>query len=103
MQDIVNKIIEIEKSSHKITNPAIKQKQELDHEIHNEIDELKANLYARAQIRIDKILNTEKQNYETNLQKINDDFQKKKKTLEQKYSEHKDLWINELYNTILGR
>ncbi|MPN07168.1 hypothetical protein SDC9_154434 [bioreactor metagenome] len=103
MQDIINKIIEIEKSSRNITEPAIKQKEELDEEINSEIEKLKADLYARAQVRVDKIIESEKSNYEANLAKVDNEYKHSQQILEQKYSENKDIWINSLYDKILGR
>ncbi|MPM78044.1 hypothetical protein SDC9_125054 [bioreactor metagenome] len=103
MQDIINKIIEIEKSSRNITEPAIKQKEDLEYEINSEVEKLKTDLYERAHLRIDKIMNAEKKNYESNLEKVNSEFKNSGQILEHKYTENKDIWVNDLYNRILGR
>jgi hypothetical protein len=101
MQDIIKKIIEIDKMAQKLTDEAFELKKEAEISIENDKKLLREQYIQKARIRIS--LNTEKE--QEFLKKCLNDIDNKHNEIEARLksidSENRKRWVQDLYNRVI--
>jgi predicted AlkP superfamily phosphohydrolase/phosphomutase len=102
MQDIIKKIIEIDKMAQKLTDEAFELKKEAEISIENDKKLLREQYIQKARKRI--TLNTEteqtflKQSLEE-IEKKHDEIEARLKSID---AENRKKWVNDLYSRVIG-
>lgn len=103
MQDIIKKIIEIDRMAQKMSDESINLKKEAEIAVKNDTKMLREKYIENARKRIQ--VNTETE--EKFLQETLDDIGAKSGVTETKirdiFAQNKDKWVDEIYNRVLGR
>lgn len=102
MQDIIQKIIEIDQMAQKMTDDALALKSEAEASIESDKKALRQQYIEKAHKRIAVTAQTE----EKFLSETLDDISKKYAAISQKldgvYERDHGKWVNELYNKVIG-
>ena len=101
METLINKIVECEKQAQDIIKDSKLMKQNLENDIKKEIEEIKKKEFDYA----DKIIGEFKDKEAAKLKKALDEaeYNHKKQidTLNKKFTDNKEKWINEIFNRII--
>lgn len=102
MQDIIKKIIEIDKTAQKMTNDALALKSQAETSIEQDKKDLREKYIQRARRRIDVTAKTE----EKFLEEALDEIKKRYNGVSAKLNENFDLnhkrWAEEIYERVIG-
>ena len=102
MQDIIQKIIEIDRMAQKMTDDALAMKNEVEASIDSDKKKLREDFVARARHRISVTAETEKKFLEEALAEIDKKYSDVAEKLNTLYNEKHDLWVNDLYSKVIG-
>jgi hypothetical protein len=102
MQDIIQKIIEIDEAAQKMTDDALALKAEAEASIESDKKVLREKYIAKARARIQKNAETEQKFLEEALGEIEQKYAAVSQRLDNVYNEQHEKWVNELYNKVIG-
>ena len=102
MPDILNKIVECENLAKEIVVSA-KQQQEQDlDEMQSKIREMRKTELAKAYDEISSSTDITKRAFKDASAEIDGKFGKKVETLDERYRENKEKWLNEMFDRVVG-
>lgn len=101
--DIVTKMLEIEKRAKSIVSEANIRKEHIEEEINSETEKMTTSYINRANLRVQKVMDFENRSAEEKLENIRKDTEKSMAKIKQTYETNKEKWINDLYDKIVGR
>lgn len=102
MQEIINKIIEIDHKAQKMTDDALSMKTKTQAEIENDIKDLHERYMQRAQRRINVTADTEQKFLDEALDEIKKKYDGKKAILNESYNGNHVQWASEIYKRVIG-
>ena len=102
MQDIIQKIIEIDRRAQKMTDEAVELRKEAEASIESDKKALREKYIDRARRRIAITNETEEKYLAGMLEDINKKYDDTSNALDAKYDQNRDQWVNELYNKVIG-
>lgn len=102
MQDLINKIIEIENSAQEITRQAKQQQQSLPQQLDEEISSMRARLHKEAQGRLGRIEQTEKEAADKALSEVRSRFQAALNSIDAAKCSHQQQWEEEIFRQIIS-
>lgn len=100
MDELIEKIIQIENNAQEITRQAKDQQKHLPERIDEEVSQLKARLTAEAEHRLEMVKQTEQENADAELQALRSRMDQARATIEQKRAENQDRWEDEIFRRI---
>lgn len=103
MEQIINKIIEVEKRAQEIMDEARKMKENLPSSIVKDTKELNENYMLRAMKRLEIVKENEQKFLEETEAELNAKKTADLEKLQQNFDANCDKWALSLYNRILGR
>lgn len=102
MQDIIKKIIEIDRNAQKMTEEALALKSEAESAIEKDKSALREQYIARAKKRIEITARTEESFLEEALDDINKKYSSAAAQLKSKYDNNHSQWAEEIYKRVIG-
>lgn len=100
--DIIEKLMEIERRAQEIIGEADNRKAHIEEEIQSEVSKMDADYTAEANARVKKIIAFEEEEANKKLDKIKKDTEASKKKIHDTYIQNKDRWLDELYKKVIG-
>lgn len=101
MDKIIEKLISIEENAHKVVKTVRDMETNFDDDVSESIDELKANIQAKADGKIAYINKFEKDNAENKIEQVKSQLGQSYKNLEERYSANKEVWVDGIVNKII--
>ena len=102
MQDIIQKIIEIDKNAQKMTEEARQSRLEAEKAVHAEMDKLRSEYLERAHARIRKTQATEEAFQMEALKEIERKHNVTADSLRGMYEQNREKWVDQLFNRVIG-
>jgi hypothetical protein len=102
MQDIIQKIIEIDHMAQKMTDDALALKSEAEAYIENDKKAMREKYIEKAHDRIKLTAETEQSFLTEALDDINKKYAAVSQKLDRVYESEHDRWVGELYNKVIG-
>jgi hypothetical protein len=102
MQDVINKMIELDKQAQKLTKEAQALKDGIDIKIDAEKKEMRENYLEKAKNRIDIVADTEKNIADEKIKEIEESSVFQNANIEKQYLANKDKWVDLIYNNIFN-
>lgn len=102
MQEVINKIIEIDHKAQKMTDEALSMKAQSQASIEKDIQGLHEKYMQRANRRIKVTTDTEQKFLDEALDEIKAKFDSKKAALQENYDSNHVRWAGEIYNRVIG-
>lgn len=102
MQDIIKKIIEIDKKAQKMTEDALAEKNKAEKSIENDKKALREKYLTRARHRIDLTAQTEEKFLQESLQDISKKYENAGVKLQGIYNDQHEKWVSEIYTRVIG-
>lgn len=100
MDELIEKIIQIENNAQEITRQAKDQKKHLPERIDEEIAQLKTRLSAEAEHRLQLVRQTEEENAQAELQALRTHMEQARATIEQKRAQNQAQWEDAIFRRI---
>lgn len=102
MQDIIKKIIEIDKTAQKMTSDALALKSEAESSIEQDKNALREKYIQRAKRRIDVTAQTEEKFLEEALDEIKQRYDGISAKLNENFNLNHKRWAEEIYERVIG-
>jgi DNA-binding protein H-NS len=102
VQEVINKIIEIDHKAQKMTDDALSMKAQTQADIEKDIKNLHEKYMQRAERRIKVTTDTEQKFLDESLDEIKSKYNNKKAVLNKSYDSNHAQWANEIYNRVIG-
>ena len=103
MENIINRILELDKQTRKMALDSNELKVNADKEIKEKTKEITQNYKIKAEQKIEKIIAEETEFLEKKLKQKEQDIKKSLNKLDEKFVKHKDEWVTELTHNTLHR
>ena len=103
MDNVLNQIIDIEHSAQEMIKKAEEEKKGIIENSINICSEIKKDILARQEKRLDIMLQNEQKIADEKTSNIKEQSAAKLDILMSLYSEKKEAWIQDIYNNIIGR
>ena len=103
MEEIIEKIMEIEDRAQEIISDAKKADNGLDEAIAEKSKELEADIERRAHEREEYVKNVEEKDTEEKISAVKKELDEKIAGLERQYKANKDAWVNGIVENVIGR
>ena len=103
MEEIIEKIMEIEDRAQEIISDAKKADNGLDESIAEKSKEIEADIERRAHEREEYVKNVEEKDTEEKISAVKKEFDEKIAGLESQYKANKDAWVNGIVENVIGR
>ena len=103
MEEIIEKIMEIEDRAQEIISDAKKADNGLDEAIAEKSKELEADIERRAHEREEYVKNVEEKDTEEKISAVKKELDEKIARLESQYKANKDAWVNGIVENVIGR
>lgn len=103
MEQVINKIIEVEKRAVQIMDEARKIKDELPNQIKKDADALNALYLEKEKARIEKVRESEKAYFEQSSAELDERKKIDIEKMQKAFDENADKWVDILFNRITGR
>ncbi len=101
MDEIIDKIIEIEERANEIVSDAEKAKEGFLDQIEKESEKLRLDIEQRAKKKNEMLRNYEDGEAEKKIAEINSKNKEAMAMLDAKYEENKDKWIEDIVNNVI--
>jgi len=101
MNDVINKIIEIEKKAQDVIDATQDTLKEMDCETNSQIDEIKTNIFKRAENKVQQIRDLESDEIQRTIEFDREKFEDKKKKLNQIFQSNFEIWQQETIDKIV--
>lgn len=102
MQDIIKKIIEVDRMAQKMTDDALALKGEAEKSIENDKKALREKYIQRARKRIEVTAATEEKFLEESLDEIKNKYSGIAANLQENYEQNHAKWAGEIYKRVIG-
>ncbi|CDZ24457.1 hypothetical protein CCDG5_1343 [[Clostridium] cellulosi] len=102
MQDIIKKIIEIDKTAQKMTNDALALKEQIKSSIEQDKKDLRDKYIQRARRRIEVTAQTEEKFLQEALDEIKARYDGISTKLKEQYELNHERWAEEIYKRVIG-
>ncbi len=102
MDNIINKILEIDRQSDEKIEAARKQSEDIKKQADSEGEKIRLDCIERADKRIEKVEENEKKHAEETISGLNAEKQSKIDALDKLFNESHDNWKNEIVKSIIG-
>lgn len=102
MQDIIQKIIEIDKRAQKMTAEAQAARTEAEKTVHQDTNKLRDEYLARARRRIEKTRATEETFEQQSLKEIEEKHAATADSLRAMYEKNRAQWVEQLFQKVIG-
>ena len=102
MDEIINKILDIDRQAEERLLQAEKDKTKILNEAKLQEMEIKENCILRADDRIEKVELSEKQSADEQIEKITSEMKAKMADLDKLFNDNKEKWENEIFHRIVG-
>ena len=102
MQEVINKMIELDKQAQKLTEEAQSLKDGIDIKIDAEKKVMREDYLKRANDRIQIVLETEKKIADEKIKEIDESSVEQTASIEKQYLDNKDKWADDIYNNIFA-
>lgn len=102
MQDIIQKMIDIDRQAQKLTDDALALRRETEVEIKNDQKALREKYIADARQQIQKNSETEEQNLNRYLEEIEKKYAAISKNLDEIYEQNHDKWVEEMFKLVVS-
>lgn len=103
MEDLIMKIIDIEDRAQELIKDAKKADRELEERLENETKKLEKDIVRKAEVKRETLKQIENEDADRKIEEINSEVEKQIQSLNAKYIENKDKWVNEIVENIIGR
>lgn len=102
MQDIIQKIIEIDKMAQTMTSEAQQLRTETEQSIRKDKDKLRSDYLDRARKRIAKTAATEEGFQKQSLEEIEKKYAATADSLRAMYDKNRTQWVDQLFKKVIG-
>ena len=102
MDEIINKILDIDRQAEERLLQAEKDKTKILNEAKLQEMKIKENCISRADDRIEKVELSEKQGADEQIEKITSEMKAKMADLDKLFNDNKEKWENEIFHRIVG-
>lgn len=102
MDEIINKILDIDRQAEERLLQAEKDKIKILNEAKLQEMKIKENCILRADDRIEKVELSEKQSADEQIEKITSEMKAKMADLDKLFNDNKEKWENEIFHRIVG-
>ena len=102
MDEIINKILDIDRQAEERLLQAEKDKTKILNEAKLQEMEIKENCILRADDRIEKVESSEKKSADEQIEKITSEMKAKMADLDKLFNDNKEKWENEIFHRIVG-
>ncbi len=102
MDEIINKILDIDRQAEERLLQAEKDKIKILNEAKLQEMEIKENCILRADDRIEKVESSEKKSADEQIEKITSEMKAKMADLDKLFNDNKEKWENEIFHRIVG-
>ena len=103
MEQVINKIIEVEKRAAQIMDEARKIKDELPNKIKQDAEALNALYIEKEKARIEKVRESEKVYFEQSSAELDERKKLDIEKMQKAFDENAEQWVSILFNRITGR
>lgn len=100
--DVVKKMLELEKRAKDIVSEAEERKKHIDEEVENEIIAMRGSYAERADNRVDKVMRFEEEMAEKKLAELRQSTDATMAKIKKTYDNNREKWICELYEKVIG-
>ncbi len=100
--DVVKKMLELEKRAKDIVSEAEERKKHIDDEVENEIVAMRESYAVRADSRVEKVMQFEETAAEEKLAALRQATDATMAKIKKTYDANKEKWICELYKKVIG-
>ncbi len=100
--DIVKKMLEIEKRAKDIVSEADDRKSHIDEEISAEVHKMNESYTERANLRVKKVMKFEEEQAEETLKNLHQTTDETMSNIRKTYENNKEKWLEELYKKVIG-
>lgn len=102
MEDMIQKIVEMDKKARDITAEAQKSKIDYEHEIIRTKEKIKNDFLERAQKRVEINSRVARQKADDEIKVIRSRYSDLTEKLDNNYSENGDKWVDEIVSRVVG-
>ncbi len=102
MDEVISQIIEIEKQAKKLFSDSMKKSEEISDSLYAKEAQMERDISERTQKRIDIVKEEEEKRCFAQINDISDACAFQKRSLEEKYADHFDEWVDTVYNNVLN-
>ena len=102
MDEIINKILDIDRQAEERLLQAEKDKMKILNEAKLQEMKIKENCISRADDRIEKVELSEKHGADEQIEKITSEMKAKMADLDKLFNDNKEKWENEIFHRIVG-
>lgn len=103
MEDLIMKIIDIEDRAQELIKDAKEADRELEERLENETKKLEKDIVRKAEVKRETLKQIENEDADRKIEEINCEVEKQIESLNAKYIENKDKWVDEIVGNIIGR
>lgn len=103
MQEMVERIIEMDKAARRLTDEAQALRIGAEKEIEIQKQKMRNNYFERARHRIECLREEENKNAEIEISAFKEKAQTLKDELNKRYNENHEKWVDEIFSQITGR
>lgn len=103
MEDLIMKIIDIEDRAQELIKDAKEADRELEERLENETKKLEKDIVRKAEVKRETLKQIENEDADRKIAEINSDAERQIESLNAKYIENKDKWVDEIVGNIIGR
>lgn len=102
MDDIIDKVLKIEDMAQTVIAEAREKQSRMDSSIDEEVEKLKTELKKQLEEKRARIKAQEDERAENKLSQIRAAHEKAAAALEEKFSAHKNEWIDDIFSSVTG-
>lgn len=100
--DVVKKMLELEKRAKDIVSEAEERKKHIDEEVESEIIAMRGSYAERAADRVEKVMRFEEETAEKKLAELRQSTDATMAKIKKTYDNNREKWICELYKKVIG-
>lgn len=102
MEEVIEKIIELEEKAREIVRDAEKARAGLEEELDSEVKRLHSEISARVDEKNNALLEYEDGEANKRIDIINAETERVKASLEEKFNQNKDKWVEDIFKSVVG-
>lgn len=102
MEEVIEKILEIEEKAREIVSDAENEKSGLEEEIKELSEKLRRDISSRAEEKSNALREYEDGEADRKIEAINAEAQRSMQLLEEKFAQNRDKWVEEIFSSVTG-
>lgn len=102
MEEVIEKILEIEEKAREIISDAENEKSGLEEEIKELSEKLRRDISSRAEEKSNALREYEDGEADRKIEAINSEAQRSMQLLEEKFAQNRDKWVEEIFSSVTG-